>query len=347
MAFQKKGSQWWYVTVRERDTGRVLTFKAKTRSEADALALEYRAKKKRKDMGVSPIVGTSPTFRELAVEHLRMLKPETAQNELYYVNQLYIPLFGHKPIEFFTSSDLRDALKALQDRGLKPNTIKRRMGFLRALLNRAAKNGYIENAPAIPVPCGEDEVIVPPSRNELKRLLEQAPPHLFRAILLAVYTGIRAGKSELLALTWADVDMEAKTIRVTSAKKGGLPWREIPIAPQLFTHLRKWKSEDEANGDVYLIHYKGKHVASIKKAWNAAKERAGITRRLRMYDLRHAFVTNLVSAGVDLTTAAYLAGHADPSTTAKVYRHIQSKDTQEAIQKVGAIFTDSAEPSKK
>ena len=41
-----------------------------------------------------------------------------------------------------------------------------------------------------------------------------------------------------------------------------------------------------------------------------------------LYDLRHTWMNRLLTSGVDSLTVAFLAGHSDPSTLAKVYAHL-------------------------
>lgn len=54
----------------------------------------------------------------------------------------------------------------------------------------------------------------------------------------------------------------------------------------------------------------GKPVKCIHGAWHRTLLRAGIQRRIRPYDLRHAFVTEAIAAGVDIGTVGKLVGHA-------------------------------------
>ncbi|MBI9078342.1 MAG: site-specific integrase [Pseudodesulfovibrio sp.] len=333
MAYQRGRSKLWYVSVREPETGRSLRLSAKTEAEAEALALEYRAAKKRGDKSILPIIASkSDTFRDHAIRYLQTLKPDTKKNELYAINT-YLHVIGHLPLNRLLSIHLQDVVDTLRERGLAQNSIKRRMVTVKAILNRAAADGIIDSVPSYTVSAGKDAVIIPPSKDEIRRLIANAAPHLIRAIIIDAHTGIRAGKTELQAITWDHIDLNSRVIRVESAKKGGLPWREIPISDTLLPHLQHWHREDGGTG--HVVHYKGKQVGSMKGAWASAKRRSGITRRLRMYDMRHAFITEIISSGVDITTAAYLAGHASPATTAKVYRHVKTSDTRAAVEKIG------------
>ena len=52
------------------------------------------------------------------------------------------------------------------------------------------------------------------------------------------------------------------------------------------------------------------------------------------YCLRHTFGTDLQDAGVPLNVARYLMGHADVSTTSKVYIDTTKRSIQDAARKM-------------
>lgn len=59
--------------------------------------------------------------------------------------------------------------------------------------------------------------------------------------------------------------------------------------------------------------------ARRKLTYKAAKE---LGPKYCLYDLRHTWMNRLLTKGVDALTVAFLAGHSDPSTLAKVYAHL-------------------------
>ena len=67
-------------------------------------------------------------------------------------------------------------------------------------------------------------------------------------------------------------------------------------------------------------------------AWRGALRRAGITRRIRPYDLRHAFATEAIAAGVDIGTVAKLMGHSSPMMLLKHYQHVMDSQKRAAIE---------------
>ena len=95
--------------------------------------------------------------------------------------------------------------------------------------------------------------------------------------------------------------------------------------------LQLWYQQDKKNGLQHLITYNGRPVQSVKKSWKKAKQRAKITRRIRMYDIRHAFITTLLSRGAPIKAVSELAGHASPDMTLRVYQHVSSQLKRETI----------------
>lgn len=60
---------------------------------------------------------------------------------------------------------------------------------------------------------------------------------------------------------------------------------------------------------------------------------------ISIHSLRHTNATLMINSGIPLTTIAARLGHADPTTTSKIYIHaIQSADAAEAEQ-LDLIFT--------
>ena len=180
-------------------------------------------------------------------------------------------------------------------------------------------------------------IIDPPTDIEIKKILENASPHLVRAIILDVMCGARPGSSELFKLTWDSVNFANNTITVISARKGGIPKRDIPLSNSLRAHLLKWREEDLATGDQYLIHYKGNPLTTVYTSWKSAKKRAGITRRLRLYDFRHYFISKMLEGGADLKSVSRMAGHVNEMMVLKQYQHITTAMKRAAIDMIPDI----------
>lgn len=86
-----------------------------------------------------------------------------------------------------------------------------------------------------------------------------------------------------------------------------------------------------------LFITEGKKVDSIKKTWAGALHRAGIKRRIRPYDLRHAFATETIATGVDIKTVAQIMG-GDPRMLLEHYQHVADRQKRAAVEALPEII---------
>lgn len=216
---------------------------------------------------------------------------------------------------------------------VKPITVKNRFGILKSALNWAEEQGHIDHVPKFHTKKPSAEKIPPPTREECQAIFAVCAPHIQRVIVLGLSFGMRIGRSELLKATWADVNFTTATFRVWSANKNKeMPWRDIPIRADLVSVLKGWHDADMKEGMQHLIHYDGKPVmTTFGKAWKAALNRAGITRRIRPYDLRHAFATEALEGGADIGALAEIMGHADKTMILTTYQHVREQMKKQVI----------------
>ena len=157
------------------------------------------------------------------------------------------------------------------------------------------------------------------TESELAAIHQAAAPHLQWAIQVMMETGVRPGAGELFALRMSDVDYAEKGIWL-ARRKTRSPRALLPLRPEFLDKLRALAALEP--GREYVIEYHGEPVGSLKTAWLAALRRAGITRRLRLYDLRHWFGSSLLRAGADLKAVSELMGHSSPNLTISTYYHL-------------------------
>jgi integrase len=173
---------------------------------------------------------------------------------------------------------------------------------------------------------------IPPSVDELSAMIAAAEPHIQRVIIIGSQLGVRVGESELLKMRWDCVDFKSKTVCIEAAKKNPHEqWRTLPLRQNLARLMEKWHIEDARNGVQYVISYKGEKITTIKTAWKKTLQRAGITRRIRPYDLRHAFATEALAAGVDVGVVAKLMGHTSPTMILNHYQHVMDSQKRAAM----------------
>lgn len=197
---------------------------------------------------------------------------------------------------------------------VKATTANHGLRFLKNMLARAKKWGYLETNPAEGIRQLDEE---PPGEHYLDqeqsdRLVAGAPPHLKPIIRLALLTGMRRG--ELLALRWDQVDLAGRQVTVISRKGRKVRTRFVALnddAVRVLERVPKHTKHDR------VFTYRGKPVASVKRSWEIARSRAGLP-DARFHDLRHTWASRLVMKGVDLYTLMDLGGW---STVAMVQRY--------------------------
>jgi integrase len=273
----------------------------------------------------------------------RQLKPKPLKNTIYHLKAV-LPEIGMVPASELSKSHMRQLVRALRDRGLKMNGIVRKVGIVKAAMNWAEDAELIGANPIQRFTCprGTDERIPPPTTDELQSMLAVAAPHIQRVIILGLSLGVRVGPSEMFRLKWTDVDFGREVARIWSADKNAeMPWRDIPLKGSLVTALEQWWAEDQEIGAEYLVHWKGRPVQKIKKAWKATLERAGITRRIRPYDLRHAHATEALANGADLKALSENMGHSTTTMIHKHYQHVLDKQRKAAANAVPDLVIQS------
>ncbi len=233
---------------------------------------------------------------------------------------------GKVALSDITTADIESVMKKHQQKNVKSATVRGRMSVLRTVLRWCESQGFMDGVRFPRLPPAHYERFVPPTPDELTAIMQHASPHIMRVIVLGAQCGVRIGASELLRLTWDDVDLTRGVIRIHGAKKNpNAPWREVPVRKSLRPVFESWKKEDAITGVAHLIHYKGQPLASIKNAWGATLRRAGITRRIRPHDLRHAFATEAIAAGADIGTVAKLMGHSSPAMILNHYQFVMDE----------------------
>ena len=162
--------------------------------------------------------------------------------------------------------------------------------------------------------------------------------HLARFILIALYTGTRAGAiasaSPHRGAGRSFVDLERGIFYrlaegATPTKKRQPP---APIPARLLAHMRRW----HANGIVTdrFVEWNEAPVASVKTALKTAVRLAGLTGRVTPHTFRHTAATWLMQNGVSMWRAAGFLGMS-VETLDRVYGHHHPDYLSDAAEAIG------------
>jgi integrase len=292
--------------------------------------------------------GILPQFTEVANGYMTARKiianPVNFENQRIRFNAFIIPFFGSIRVDRITHDTFDQYVKHRKNTGVKNSTFNRELTDVKAALNWGVKRGYIFSSPMVgyKFPPDDDAKIHPVTNKEVQLIIKHSAEHLKRAILLGYFCGMRPGSVELLSIRYSQVDWERNELTVYGAKKGGYKYRTVPIHPDL--PLLSWFKQDGEPKNGYIITWAGKPVKSVQIAFNNAKKRAGIPsfKKLPMYALRHAFVTNLLHLGADIHTISELSGHS-PKTILKHYAHATDSVKRNAVNLLSNPIKDDEE----
>ncbi len=290
-----------------------------------------------------------------------------------------LPAIGSIRLDRLTARHLDDLYRSLLERGLSNASVRRHHAILSAALRRAVKWGWLASSPAARAsPPGITRgSAVSPSTEDVQQLIaaaEDADPVLATAIVLAAVTGARRG--ELCALRWSDVDWKRRTL--TIARSLTVIRKEATEGPTK-THQRRDVAIDDAVGQFIARRQEDQRASAlvvgvelIEDPYLFSRAADGATPCLpdgvtggysrlaaklglggHFHQLRHYAATTSIAAGADVRTVASRLGHADPSTTLRIYAHaveVRDRDLADLLGSTvlgsvhGLSLSDGAHP---
>jgi len=169
------------------------------------------------------------------------------------------------------------------------------------------------------------------SMEQISKIIK-APGNLkHRLILMTTYAaGLRA--SEVIALKAEHIDSERMLIKVVDAK--GRKDRYTMLSSRLLGELRCYYRKYRPKTYLFPSSFKkGKSTPlsyeSVRRIYENARKKAGVTKGSGIHTLRHSFATHLLEAGFDIRKIQVLMGHTRLSTT-MIYLHV-SRETLSKI----------------
>lgn len=184
------------------------------------------------------------------------------------------------------------------------------LALLRRALSDAADEGHVPSCVALGVTVPRvprtTEAWTYLTASEIAAVLALDLRHEQRAIYsLAIYTGLRAG--ELYGLRWCDVSTapERPELVVRHSYRGPTKSgqvRRVPLLAPALAAVLTWRRVHPGSGSALVFPSDGKsplgqggcHSEGYTAGWDRVCRLAGITRRVRLHDLRHTCASHLV-----------------------------------------------------
>ena len=209
------------------------------------------------------------------------------------------------------------------------NGKRRYLSYIQVILNCGLNEGMIDRHPLQKWKKGSEEprqLLLTP--DLLRRIQQNAAPHIAWALEVAFNLGLRVGKSELFALKWEHVFWEQKKIRVYAPKTKKT--RYIPLGDEFICELKKQRKKAVTE---YIVEYEGHPIKRMNKGFKGACTRAGVDANVVPYEIRHLFASSLLGEHVDVVTLSKLLGHASVEQT-MTYLHTNDEMKRDAIEKL-------------
>ena len=239
-------------------------------------------------------------------------------------------------------SEHRDLLlREIGMRGKKrsPASVARYMSALSHAYTIAIKEwGWVDDSPMRKVqkpkePRGRVRFL---SDEEREKLLESCKnseePFLYSIVVLALSTGAR--KSEILNLTWADVDLQRKVAMIHQTKNDER--RALPLAGAALNCVEGLAKRRRIDTRLLFPDESGKKPILIRASWKKVLKEAQIE-DFRFHDLRHTTASYLAMSGASLAEIAEVLGHKTLQMV-KRYSHLSEQHTAGVVSKMNKKF---------
>ena len=359
--YKRKDGRWEgrFISARNPDG------KAKYASVYARTYAEVKAKlEERKRLIVTRPVGNCRlTMKELFAWYLSQItvKPSTRARYTFLIEQHILPLLGTLPVSALTAKYLTNFLNQKQKSGrlsggsLSAKSVRDIGVLIKGALRFAANEfQFYCDALNVRLPAAKQPRIEPFSAWELAQIGKALLPsanHKNAGILLSANGGLRLG--EVCALRVSDIDFRNGTVRIERAAqrvheagkthlivqtpKSDSSVRTIPLPDDMMIFLKKAVSGLPENA--YLLtgrSDKPMEPRNYQYYFESVLRRCGLKKRC-YHTLRHSYATRCIESGIDIKSVSEMLGHADITTTLRLYVHPSLDSKKLAVQKISFL----------
>ena len=311
------------------------------------------------DDGKVPLADYARTW----IEERPGLRPKTVTLYRYLLRKHIAPALGTLAIADIQAGKVRHWRKQLLDSGVSEVTTAKAYRLLKAVLNTALDDGAIKRNPCRVKGAGQEASPERPTLTiaQVYALADAVGQRDRALILLAMFSSLRWG--ELGGLRRCDIDLEARTVRVTrqlnEVSGGGFEFgppksragkRTVPVPEVIITVIR-WhlacfaQQEDECLVFTSPEGQPLRHTNFRRRVWLPAHKAAGVP-AIHFHDLRHTGNTLAANAGASLRELMDRMGH-DSERAALVYLHGSDERQHQIADTLSQLATEELKRASK
>lgn len=341
------GEGGWVLRWRENGRQRSETLRGVTKAEAKLRVAEKRRELALPEQYASRRADDGRLVRDV-VEHWRQhklphIEPSTAAHWLSMLDKWIPDHFLQRRLSDITRGDVRDLLRFVAEKRSTATVAKVRT-VLRSVFDEAVDHEWIPTNPVagIRVPQGRkgSDVVEPdaiPTPVEVQSIIDATDAHWRPLVQLLAWTGIRIG--EAAGLRVGDVDLQSGTLRVERSRAratrgvSGKPSHWYDKRPKTDAGARTLRLPapvvellrplvvNRAPGEPLFVGPRGARLdpnGFRNRVWAKALRAAGLD-GYTPHDLRHFTASTLIGEGCNAVEVAHWLGHADATTTLRIY----------------------------
>lgn len=299
----------------------------------------------------------------LWLEQYRLtVKESTLRNVIFKFKACILPLFENIPIKKIT---IPYAQKIVNEWFKDYKSFKLNIAYTKLLFDYAVKLQVIKSNPFAFINAPKQKESEQQaeykyySSDELKLFLKLIEnDSLYYALYRTLaFTGMR--KSELLALTWNDVDFKQSTINInktlarnlnkeliSQTPKSNASKRIISIDNKTLQALKEWRNfqrveclkfgfnTSSRNQHIFTKCDSNKLIPpeSLTRSFRLLCEKNNF-KYIKVHGFRHTHCSLLFEAGATLQEVQERLGHSDIQTTMRVYAHVTEKQREHLAEK--------------
>jgi integrase len=248
---------------------------------------------------------------------------------------------------------LEKVKSSLLKKGLSPKTVHHCLTLVRSIYNKAKDWEFYEGQ----IPTAK--VTFPKVNNKRERFLtyeeakqlldalKKSSSQVYDQALMSIHCGLRFG--EISKLTWADVDLDNKIIKVKDAKGDDRHAYITQPVKEVFERLKKVK-QYKPNNLIFTSKQK-KRQKQVSTTFNRIvddlkfnEEVSDNRQKVVFHTLRHTFASWLAIQGTSLYEIKELMGHKSIEMTER-YAHLLPDVKRKAVNRLAETFKEHIEKS--
>ena len=270
------------------------------------------------------------------------LREHTLINKRYVIEDKLLPYFGERRMNEITVADVRTWQNLLMQQGYAPTYLRTIHNHLSTIFNFAVRYYNLQENPCAKAGCigkNHAEEMKIWTKEEFQKFSDclMAKRLSWLSFQILFWTGMRIG--ELLALTFDDVDLTARTITINKSYQR-LKGRDIITPPKTpksnrIISIPPFLAEDIQDYMKSLYDFRmDDRLLPVTKNFLENEMRRGVklsgAKKIRIHDTRHSHASLLIELGFTPKEIAERLGHENVETTLNTYSHLYP-DRQERL----------------